>query len=555
MATITFTDKLPTIETITRMLIQEALKRTGGDKSAAARMLGLSEKTLGKQLKKWRSMVGQAMLVLCLLFTSPGARADEAGGFVDGQVVVRFQADAHPADIAALIQDHGLTVHEQIDAIQYYVLILPPGADVTAMVAELKKNPLVNTCEPNYDNETLDFPNDELFPRQWSLDNPETGGFGMAVTKAWEVEAGSSDIIVAVIDMGFDLTHEDLQANLWRNPGEIENNGVDDDRNGYVDDITGWDFVNQPVGLEEPANDYRDEDNDPTFRLSSHGNRVQGIIGATTGNGIGIAGIAGKSRVMLIRAGYMNTEGNAVLSSSHVAKGVIYAADNGARVINISSGSDRYSNSYKAALEYAASKGVLIVCSAGNEGSGSLVYPAAYDIPGLISVGATDKNDGKSWFSNFGDWVDVSAPGQNIVTTLLDNGYGETQGTSFSAPMVAATAALIFARYPLWTPAQVKDQIMNTVDVAAGLSGANLTSGRVNAYRALTADPASFGEGTETTRTQASTAQAPAAEEGGSGGGGCFIASTSTEVSATGMLPMGLILLIAATIRPLRKKA
>ncbi len=552
MATIRFTKQLPTIEKITRQLINEALKRSGGDSRTAAKMLGISAQSLGKHLKKWQ-VVTKQMIVICLLVLACGfAEAAENQGYVEGQVVVNFKPEADMDAIAGLIDDHGLTVHEKIEKIHYYVLTLPKGASVTKMAAELRRHPLVKTCEPNYTSETQEKPNDEFFPRQWSLSNYETEGADLQITKAWEVESGNENIIVAVIDMGFDLTHEDLQENIWHNHGEIADNGIDDDQNGYVDDVVGWDFVHQPVGLNDPNNDYQDEDNDPTFLLSSHGNRVLGVIGATTGNGIGIAGIAGKCKIMLIRAGYMNTDGSSALSSSHIAKGVIYAVDNGAKVINISSGSNRYSNSYKAALEYAVSKGALVVCSAGNEGSGALVYPAAYDIPGLISVGASSRQDKKSWFSNYGNWVDVSAPGENIISTLTSNNYGETQGTSFAAPMVAAVAALIFAHYPDLTPVQVKDQIMNTVDTVADLHEANITSGRVNAYQALTATPSS--NQTITRQATANTASAPApAAEGGSGGG-CFIASSTDFPPSAGIVWLVIGSLGLIGIRPMVKR-
>ena len=167
-------------------------------------------------------------------------------------------------------------------------------------------------------------PNDSLFNRQWSLDNPDRANADLHILEAWEIESGNPDIIVAVIDMGFDMNHEDLQENIWRNPGEVPDNGVDDDGNGYIDDIVGWDFVNQSSGLDSDDCDWQDEDNDPSSLRSSHGNRVLGIIGATTNNGIGIAGVAGNCRMMLIRAGFYNAAGNQVLSTSSIIKGIIY---------------------------------------------------------------------------------------------------------------------------------------------------------------------------------------------------------------------------------------
>ncbi len=403
-----------------------------------------------------------------------------------------------------------LTDHDYIHcAINRADLIINVGHDI------------VEKCEPNYVTQTQDLPNDRFFTNQWGLMNPDNEGSDIQITRAWEVESGSPDVIIAIIDMGFDYSHEDLQENLWHNPGEVPDNGRDDDNNGYIDDIVGWDFVHQSQGMDDPDCDFRNEDNDPTSKLSSHGNRVWGVLAATMDNDIGIAGVAGHCKIMLIRAGFHNTDGVAVLSSSHIAKGVIYAADNGARIINISSGSSRYSESYRAALQYAINKGVLIVASAGNEGVETPCYPAAYNLAGILSVGASTRADHMADFSNYGDWVDVSAPGQQIMTTLLNDGYGSTQGTSFAAPMVSGVAGLLISRNLSWTPAKVQDRIMNTVDTCQGLSGATITSCRVNAYRALTDAPV---DGLSWVSEENGPAAISAGTDAG-GGGGCFIAS------------------------------
>jgi subtilisin family serine protease len=536
MAALKFHKTLPTIEKITAILIQEAIKRTNGNRAKAARILGISEQTLGRRVRKDRSFVKHFLLAFLLVFWGAVSNGQADTGYVEGQVVVNFEADAAQAAIDDLIAAHDLTIVESIPQIQYYVLRVPTGKTVGEIVDTLESYAIVSKCEPNYLTGTLDVPDDNLFNHQWGLQNTENEGVDLHIRDAWEIESGSPDTIVAVIDMGFDITHEDLQENIWHNPGEIAGNNIDDDGNGYVDDIVGWDFVNQPSGLDDPNADWRNEDNDPSTTLSSHGNRVLGVIGATVGNGIGIAGVAGDCKMMLIRAGFHTTEGTPVLSSSHIARGIIYAADNGARVINISSGSTRFSNTYYAALRYAINKGVVIVCSAGNEGASTPVYPAAYDLAGLISVGASTSQDTRSWFSNYGDWVDVSAPGSRIMTTLLGDAYGSTQGTSFAAPMVAGVAALLVSANPDWTAAQVQDQIMNTVDTVPALEGASISSGRVNAHRALLSAPASAES---TGAVSSGSASAPAASSGG-GGGGCFIAA-----SGTGQTPYGVLFLLS----------
>jgi len=535
MPALKFHKTLPTIEKITAILIQEAIKRTNGNRAKAARILGISEQTLGRRVRKENSFVKHFLVAFMLVFLGAVENGQTDSGYVEGQVVVNFEADAPQVAIDDLIAAHDLTIVESIPQIQYYVLRVPTGQTVGEIVDTLASYAIVSKCEPNYLTGTLDVPDDNLFNHQWGLENTENEGVDLHIREAWEIESGSSDIIVAVIDMGFDISHEDLQENIWHNPGEIAGNNIDDDGNGYVDDIVGWDFVNQPSGLDDANADWRNEDNDPSTTLSSHGNRVLGVIGATVGNSIGIAGVAGDCKMMLIRAGFHTTEGTPVLSSSHIARGIIYAADNGARVINISSGSTRFSNTYYAALRYAINKGVVVVCSAGNEGASTLVYPAAYDLAGIISVGASTSQDTRSWFSNYGDWVDVSAPGSRIMTTLLGDAYGTTQGTSFAAPMVAGVAALLLSANPDWTAAQVQDQIMNTVDTVPALEGANVSSGRVNAHRALLSAPASADS---TGAVSSGSASAPAASSGG-GGGGCFIAA-----SGTGQTPYGVLFLL-----------
>ena len=558
MAALKFDEKLPTISEIKELLVNEAIKRTNGDRETTARILGISKNALCNYLRGYSGTVRNLLVAVIILFINISSSAGAGSDYVADTVVVNFKADASREDITALIEENDLDITDTLPQINYYVFRIPSDYTVSEMVFTLNGYEIVEKCEPNYFTNTQDVPSDRLFNRQWSLDNPDQSNTDISILEAWGIESGSPDIIVAVIDMGFDMSHEDLQENIWKNPGEIPNNGVDDDANGYVDDIVGWDFVHQSSGLDDEDCDWRNEDNDPTSLKSSHGNRVLGLIGATTDNGIGIAGIAANCQVMLIRAGFYNTQGYQVLSTSAIIKGIIYAVENGARIINISSGSPNYSGSYKSALEYAVDNGALVVCSAGNDGSDARCFPAAYDIPGLLSVGASNILDAKCSFSNYGNWVDVSAPGQHIMSTLLNDSYGQTQGTSFSAPIVAGIAALIFSQHPDWTPAQVQDQIMNTVDISESLSDANITSGRVNAYRALAdvhdADDTSDREQTDT--EEEAVNPNPSTGSDSAGGGGCFIASTETaSPSYAGQLAAVAIAgILFATLAAARKK-
>ncbi len=470
------------------------------------------------------------MMVMCLFVPLTFCHADEAEDHVKDQVIVKFEPGTPQSDIDALIDAYNMSLHEKIPKIGYYVLNISLHYTLEEVLTSWCRLPCVRTCEPNSLATLQSLPNDYYFFEQWSLCNTNvlgsTDNAHLHMKEAWEVESGDPNMIIAVIDMGFDVGHEDLQRNIWRNPGEIPENGIDDDDNGYVDDIIGWDFVNQTEGMAGSGYDWQHEDNDPTTTKVAHGNSVLGIIGATTDNTIGIAGIIRNCKLMLLRAGYFKPNGMQALSIANIAKSLIYAADNGARVINISSVGKTFSQSYEDALAYAIDQGALVTCSAGNEGSDTPVYPAAYDLPGIISVGATTRMDRITAFSNYGNWVDVSAPGESIMTTILDNGYGKVIGTSFSSPMVAAIAGLIFSRYPDLTPADVQDTIMNNVDILDGLSNANITSGRVNAYKALQ-NPVSE-DPLELNMNDAAAKKSPSHSDNGLLNG-CFI--STTEVS------------------------
>ncbi len=484
--------KLPSITQIASLMIIAVRK-----KAAAPNSLGILRKKTRMHLENSIGISKRTFIALAsilILFNGVVSKADELYEHSVKQVVVQFASGTNQTEIDDLIEQYQMIIHEKIPQINYYVLQVSNAYEVEEVAALWQEIEIVETCEPNYISEIYSLPNDELFPEQWGLfNNGSSGGLENAdiyMEEAWNVETGDPHVIVAIIDMGFDMNHEDLHENIWNNPGEIPDNGKDDDSNGYIDDIVGWDFVNQAEGLEGEEYDWRDEDNDPTASKASHGNAVFGLIGAITNNGLGVAGVAGKSKIMLLRAGYFKPDRTKVLNSVYIIKSLIYAADNGARVVNINAGSHSYSQSYKDALQYAIEKGVIIVCAAGNSSTNTLIYPAAYDLAGLLSVGSSTKNDELSKFSAYGSWVDVSAPGERLLTTLLDNRYGIVTGTSFSAPLVAGVAALIISKSSVLIPAEVQDIVMNNVDIIDGLVGANITSGRVNAFKALSNTPA-----------------------------------------------------------------
>ena len=333
----------------------------------------------------------------------------------------------------------------------------------------------------------------ERFDDQWAI---KRVGFGTGTTSAWSaVEAVSSEIIVAIVDSGLDWDHVDIDHNnLWRNEDEIPNNGIDDDRNGYVDDMIGWDFVSR-------SNRPWDHD--------GHGTIVAGIIAAAH-NDIGIAGINPKAKLMIIKA----LDGEGRTRASLLAKGIVYAVDNGAKIINLSVGGENLSAMTAAAIEYAAQAGVLVVAASGNEGQ-SLDNYAMADYDGVLTVGATYLDDYPADFSNYGEQVDIAAPGVEILSLrarLTDTNYSDAaaasegyimgdfavgdrryikaSGTSFATPIVTGVASLVWATRPELSAEQVKTVLTQSAD-DLHLPGRDDRTGHgmVNANRALTLDP------------------------------------------------------------------
>ena len=328
-------------------------------------------------------------------------------------------------------------------------------------------------------------PDDPQFAGQWGLENtgqpvgftPGTPGADIGAREAWAVSHGSSQVTVGIVDTGIDLSHPDLAANLWVNPGEncpgCRNDGVDNDGNGYVDDWRGWDFAN---GDNDPSDD------------NGHGTHVAGIAGAIGANGIGVAGVSWNLRLMPLK--FIGADGTGDVAGAVLA--IRYATAMGARITNNSWGDDEYSQALADAIADAGAHGDLFVAAAGNESNNndsSPRYPAGYDLPNVISVAASDANDGLASFSNYGRaGVDLAAPGVGILSTWPGAGYRSLSGTSMASPFVAGTAALALAQHPAATPATLRALLEGTVDHPPGLAGATASSGRLDAGSALGCD-------------------------------------------------------------------
>ena len=416
-----------------------------------------------------------------------GGRKDlKKSRIVSNELIIRFKTGVSEEEIHALLTLMGATTKRRLKAIDYYVVSLPQSLSVSEALQWCLNRDIVEKTEPNYlislQEEIPSSPDDPYFQNQWPLHNTgQTGGppgADVDALEAWDITQGNPQVVIAVIDTGIDYDHPDLADNIWQNDLELDGEaGTDDDGNGYVDDVRGWDFV--------------DEDNDPRDE-HGHGTHVGGIAGAVTDNSIGVAGLAWHCRIMPVRAG--NSRG--VFTSEHAAQAIIYAAENGAQVINLSWGGYEKISVIDDAMTFAPRGGALICAAAGNDDSSSLIYPAAYRNDAVIAVGATDDEDRKASFSNYGNWVHVSAPGDGpamggssslgIYSTYLAGTYRQRRGTSMATPHVAGTAALLFSHFQDMSPLEAKTRIMRSADVINDLEGVNMTSGRTNVYRALT---------------------------------------------------------------------
>ena len=332
-------------------------------------------------------------------------------------------------------------------------------------LAEYRNDPNVEYAELNYIVSVNSMPNDPMYPDQWSFDK-------ISAQEAWNIYSGSSETVVAVLDTGVDYNHRDLRDNIWINDAELNGaEGVDDDENGYVDDIHGYNFV---YNNGDPKDDY------------GHGTYCTGIIAAKGNNGLDITGISWNTRIMALK--FMGVFGEG--SASDAALAIYYAVQNGADIISNSWSSPDESMLLKDAVDYAYSQGVIIVASAGNDGSDSPQYPACYD--NVISVAATDSDDKKWTYSNYGDSVDIAAPGVDVLSlsaagTLFgvsNNGTTTTlSGTSTACPHVAGACALLLSVNPLMTYDHIYSVLTRTADPIS--SGICFSNGRVNLAGAM----------------------------------------------------------------------
>jgi len=383
--------------------------------------------------------------------------------------VLRLQADYELHSQCPVFAGMHRRTTPEIDRLAYY--LLKTERNVWAICAELNDDPEVEYAQPNYIYRICREPNDPDFPDQYAHQL-------IQMSEAWDISTGSRDVVVAVLDTGVDINHPDLKDNMWKNQDEIPDNGIDDDKNGYIDDVNGWNFGD--------SNNQVKPENGADYSIAGHGTQVAGVIAAVGNNGKGVAGVNWQCSIMPLRL-------SLDITSAEVAAALDYAAANGAHVANMSFGAYAFGPDgdpiVKEAIDSAFAGGVLLVASAGNDDTIIPHYPAAYY--NVMAVASTDGEDFKTGHSSFGSWVDIAAPGTDIVTTDLNNQYISTAGTSFSAPYVAAVGALLLSHRAQLSHVQVRAVLENTTDpVYYGDIDPNrgyVGTGRVNAYQALLA--------------------------------------------------------------------
>lgn len=353
---------------------------------------------------------------------------------------------------------------------------------VEQAVKLLRHDPAVEYAELNYVVRTCVIPNDPFFNTLWGLHNTGqtvngdtgTNDADIDAPEAWDVYTGDPNFVVAIIDTGVQLNHPDLSVNIWVNPGEIAGNGRDDDGNGYIDDVNGWDWYSN--------------DNNPSDE-NNHGTHTGGTVGAVGNNSTGVVGVNWRCKLAALR--FLGPSGSG--STAGAVSAVQYCQGKSIKISNNSWGGTAYSQALYDAINAAKAVGHLLVAAAGNSAVNidtTPFYPAAYNLDNIIAVAATDNDDRLASFSNWGPTrVHLGAPGVTIRSTIRNSSYSYMNGTSMACPHVAGVTALVYARQPSWTYQQVRQRILQTVRPLSSLSGRVSTGGMVNAQQALGSTP------------------------------------------------------------------
>lgn len=401
-----------------------------------------------------------AIIVICIMSAPVFSFAAQ---YKADEVLIKFKDTASQRAFKDIKNDYNASPLRRFKINNVYEYRLP--SDMTPAKAKriISKNPNIEFIEPNYKIAVNKVPNDPYYNNQYGMQL-------IQMPSAWDIMTGDKSIATAVIDTGVDYNHEDIAQNIWTNADEIPDNGIDDDNNGYIDDVRGWNFY--------------DNTNDP-IDVHTHGTFMAGIIGALGDNNKGIAGVAWQSSIMSIR--FTDRSGSGYISNAIQA--IQYAVNNGAKIINASWSGYGYSESLYRAIEYANSKDVLFVTSAGNGSTNideSPVYPACFNLANIITVTSVDQSNELASFANFGvNSVDITAPGVNIISTVPNNDYAYNSGASTSVPFVAGVCALLMSKYPESTSLEIKERLFAGADKIDLLNEKVAGSRRLNAHSAL----------------------------------------------------------------------
>jgi thermitase len=395
---------------------------------------------------------------------------------VEGELLVKFDGGSKSKLARAANSLIGASVIEEIPFIGWQHVRLPEAMSIDEGLELYRKMPGIVSAQPNYIYHLDATPNDPSFTQAQMY-----GMFKIQAPTAWDYSTGSSTVVVAIIDTGIRYTHEDIAANMWHNPGEIPGNGIDDDGNGYIDDVYGYNFANNN---SNPIDDF------------NHGTHVAGTIGGVGNNGKGVVGVNWNVRLMAVKL--HDSAGNATAANAALCFQYVTMMKNrgvNIRVTNNSWGGPPEAAAYdqvlKDAIDAAGNAGILNVFAAGNDGRNIETqpsYPASYDSPSILSVAASTSTDARSSFSNWGSTsVDLAAPGSSILSSVnsSDSSYANFSGTSMATPHAAGSAALLAAYRPSLSVASIKSLLMNNVDVLPQWQGLVVSGGRLNVARAI----------------------------------------------------------------------
>ncbi|MDR4949950.1 S8 family serine peptidase [Neobacillus cucumis] len=401
--------------------------------------------------------------------------------FSKDEVLVKYKTTVNAQAVGTVEKGASIKKSKDLGSTGFKLYKITDGSSVDQTIAKLRKSTNVAYVQPNY-KVTKYAVTDPFYSQLWGLKNTGqnvngyngTAGMDINAEAAWAKTTGAN-VVVGVVDEGIDFNHPDLKNNAWVNPGEIAGDGIDNDHNGYVDDINGWDFYNHDNSVYDSNNG------------DEHGTHVAGTIGASANN-VGVIGVA--PNVKLVSLKFMGPDGG---YDTDAIEAIQYADKMGIKILNNSWGSNTYDQAlYDAIKNYHG----LFVAAAGNDGvntDSTPSYPAAFDLPNIISVASIDNTGNLSWFSNYGaNSVDVAAPGEDIYSTApyafandYNNDYQYMSGTSMATPHVTGSAALVLATHPSYTAANIKQALMDTSKKLSTLTGKVVSGGLINVGSAV----------------------------------------------------------------------